>query len=182
MASVTGYTAARMQEIENAAIIDGEVVAGNLILTRFDTTTINAGSVIGPTGPAGTSTLGTVAYAETASAQTGITTVADLTTLTTTFTAVAGRRYKITGVTRVVQNTSAANNILSITDGAGTEINNSFLSIPAGSNGFHVAIAVIVPGAGSKTFKLRLSTSAGTTQTAPSATAKSFILVEDIGV
>lgn len=54
MASVTGYTAARMQEIENAAIIDGEVVAGNLILTRFDATTINAGSVIGPTGPTGT--------------------------------------------------------------------------------------------------------------------------------
>lgn len=54
MASINGYTAERMKEIEDSAIIDGEVVAGNLILTRFDTTTINAGSVIGPTGPTGT--------------------------------------------------------------------------------------------------------------------------------
>lgn len=53
MASVTGYTAERMQEIEDAAIVDGNVVGGDLILTRYDTSTINAGSVIGPTGPAG---------------------------------------------------------------------------------------------------------------------------------
>lgn len=54
MASVTGYTAARMQEIENAAIVDGEVVGDDLILTRFDTTTINAGNVRGPIGPGNT--------------------------------------------------------------------------------------------------------------------------------
>lgn len=54
MASVTGYTAARMQEIEDAAIIDGEVVGDDLILTRYDTTTINAGNVRGPIGPTGT--------------------------------------------------------------------------------------------------------------------------------
>lgn len=55
MATVTGYTAERMQEIEDAAIVDGEVVAGDLILSRHDSSTINAGSVIGPTGPAGPS-------------------------------------------------------------------------------------------------------------------------------
>lgn len=53
MATVTGFTAARMLEIENASIVDGEVVGSDLILTRFDTSTINAGPVIGPTGVAG---------------------------------------------------------------------------------------------------------------------------------
>lgn len=53
MATVTGYTAARMAAIENASVIDGDVVGDNLILTRYDTTTINAGSVRGPVGPQG---------------------------------------------------------------------------------------------------------------------------------
>lgn len=56
MASVTGYTAARMKLIEDASIVDGNVVGDNLILKRFDETTINAGSVRGPiglTGPTG---------------------------------------------------------------------------------------------------------------------------------
>lgn len=55
MATITGYTAERMQAIEDSAIIDGEVVGDDLILTRYDTTTINAGSVRGPTGSPGVS-------------------------------------------------------------------------------------------------------------------------------
>lgn len=50
MATVTGLTAARMLEIEANSVVDGDVVSGNLILTKHDATTINAGSVIGPTG------------------------------------------------------------------------------------------------------------------------------------
>lgn len=53
MATITGLTAARMLEIEGESIVDGEVVAGNLILTKHDGTTIDAGSVIGPQGDAG---------------------------------------------------------------------------------------------------------------------------------
>lgn len=54
MATVTAFTAERMQEIEDAAIIDGNVDDnGDLILVRHDTTEINAGSVIGPEGPVG---------------------------------------------------------------------------------------------------------------------------------
>lgn len=53
MATITGLTAARMQEIEAQSIIDGEVIAGNLMLERFDGAVINAGSVIGPEGPEG---------------------------------------------------------------------------------------------------------------------------------
>lgn len=54
--SITGYTATRMQAIENASVIDGDIVGDNLILKRFDQTTINAGNVRGPQGiqgPAG---------------------------------------------------------------------------------------------------------------------------------
>lgn len=50
MATVTGYTAARMKEIEDSAIVDGNVVGDDLILVRFDAGTINAGSVRGPQG------------------------------------------------------------------------------------------------------------------------------------
>lgn len=53
MASVTGYTAARMQEIEDQAIVDGSIVGDNLILERHNGGTINAGNVRGAAGPTG---------------------------------------------------------------------------------------------------------------------------------
>ena len=55
MATVTGLTAERMIEMENATVVSGEVVGSNLILHTRDGTLINAGSVIGPMGPAGAS-------------------------------------------------------------------------------------------------------------------------------
>ncbi len=51
--TVTGYTAERMQEIEDNAVVDGNVVGNDLILVRNDATTINAGNVRGPQGPEG---------------------------------------------------------------------------------------------------------------------------------
>lgn len=53
MTTIIGLTAERMQEIEAASIVDGEVIAGDLILTKHDGNPINAGSVIGPVGPPG---------------------------------------------------------------------------------------------------------------------------------
>lgn len=53
MATITGYTAARMQAIENASVVSGVVTGDNLILTKFDATQINAGNVRGPQGIAG---------------------------------------------------------------------------------------------------------------------------------
>jgi microcystin-dependent protein len=47
-----------MQEIENASVVDGEIVGGNLILSRHDGTTIDAGSAVGPQGPEGPSGIG----------------------------------------------------------------------------------------------------------------------------
>lgn len=53
MTTITGLTAARMLAIEGASVVDGEVVSGELILTKHDGTTINAGSIAGPAGPTG---------------------------------------------------------------------------------------------------------------------------------
>lgn len=52
--SVTGFTAARSQAIEDEAIVSGAVDgSGDLILTKFGGGTVNAGAVIGPSGPSG---------------------------------------------------------------------------------------------------------------------------------
>lgn len=53
MATITGLTADRMLEIEAASVVDGDIVDGELVLTKHDGSTIDAGSVIGPPGPAG---------------------------------------------------------------------------------------------------------------------------------
>lgn len=53
MATITGLTAERMEAIEAASVVDGEVVGDNLILTRFDDSTIDAGNVRGATGSPG---------------------------------------------------------------------------------------------------------------------------------
>jgi hypothetical protein len=50
MATVTGYTAEHMLEIENASIVDGAVEGDNLILMTRGGTEIDAGNVRGPAG------------------------------------------------------------------------------------------------------------------------------------
>jgi hypothetical protein len=50
MATVTGLTAARMQQIEANSIVDGAVVGDDLILEKHNSDTINAGNVRGPAG------------------------------------------------------------------------------------------------------------------------------------
>jgi microcystin-dependent protein len=53
MATVTGFTAERMLNIENSTVVDGEVQGDNLILQTRDGTPIDAGSVRGPKGDTG---------------------------------------------------------------------------------------------------------------------------------
>jgi len=53
MATITGFTAARMLEIEDGTIVDAEIVDGELILIKHDGTQVNAGDVTGPAGPVG---------------------------------------------------------------------------------------------------------------------------------
>lgn len=54
MATVTVFTAARMEAIEGSSVVSGTVNgSGHLILTKHDGTTLDAGDVTGPTGPQG---------------------------------------------------------------------------------------------------------------------------------
>lgn len=53
MATITGFTAEHMQEIENTTIVDGDVVGDNLILHPRNAADINAGNVRGPKGDTG---------------------------------------------------------------------------------------------------------------------------------
>jgi microcystin-dependent protein len=54
VATVTGFTAARSQQIEDGTVIGGLVNgSGDLILTKHDASTVNAGHVVGPAGPLG---------------------------------------------------------------------------------------------------------------------------------
>lgn len=53
MSIVTGLTAARMLAIEAASVISGAISGDNLILTKHDGSTINAGNVRGPKGDTG---------------------------------------------------------------------------------------------------------------------------------
>ncbi len=53
MATVTSFTAKRIKAIEDAAVVDGEVVGDDLILKRFDGDEINAGNVRGLQGVQG---------------------------------------------------------------------------------------------------------------------------------
>lgn len=62
MATVTGFTAARMQQIEDSTVVSGFVdPQGRLLLQTRDETEIDAGSVRGPEGPAGSGPTGTIA-------------------------------------------------------------------------------------------------------------------------
>ena len=54
MATVTVFTAARMEAIEGSSVVSGTINgSGHLILTKHDGTTLDAGDVTGPQGPQG---------------------------------------------------------------------------------------------------------------------------------
>lgn len=53
MATITGFTADRMLEIEDGTVVDGEIIGDHLILTKHDGTQIDTGVVVGPQGPMG---------------------------------------------------------------------------------------------------------------------------------
>lgn len=57
MATVTGYTKEKMQEIANATIIGAHLVGTHLILTKQGGGEIDVGSIAGPPGPTGASPL-----------------------------------------------------------------------------------------------------------------------------
>lgn len=120
-------------------------------------------------------------YAEVTANQAGITTEVDLTGLTVTVTVPAGRRIKITGHVGYFNDTVNGGFLLNIKEGA--TVLNRFISYETqASNGVtNHAEAVILPTAGTHTYKLTGTRAVvGTVTVEAAATIPSFILVEDI--
>jgi len=134
------------------------------------------------------SSWGTVSggYVQITSNVTGITTIADVTGLSITFTAVASRRYRIDVGCMMQTDGSTANNQgrLYITDGSNNvlqrrDVNLAVGALPAGIS----ATAIVVPGAGSVTYKARAERSiANNLSVIAAATIPAFILITDIGL
>lgn len=124
--------------------------------------------------------LGSMGYAQVTANQAGITTAVDLAGLAVTFTAVAGRRYKITGhVSNFVRTAGTVTFVeLRVSEGA-AQLNTVFLAVPNTAGGGSVS-HVVAPTPGAHTYKL-VSSSDGTVTMQASATSPAFILVEDIG-
>lgn len=117
MATVTGFTAARMQEIEDNCIVDGLVVSNDLILEKNDGSTINAGNVRGATGATGPAGTGGIVYTYDIGAlaldnrQVSAAESSQIITTGLTVPTVAGRRYayKLSGFALFEISTAVAN-------------------------------------------------------------------------
>ena len=129
---------------------------------------------------------GTMGYAQTVSAQGSITTITDLTGLTITFTAVSGRRYRITGYSRMASSVAGDRISLYVTDGSNNILEIDQINQPSdlGTAMALKPMIVTTPSGGSITYKLRAERTAGTGNvvTSVGTTDPAFILVEDIGV
>jgi hypothetical protein len=108
------------------------------------------------------------------------TSATDLSSLTVTFTALAGRKYRITGQATFVQAATASTAILYLL-ASGTQIALSSDAVVGTFGRTQTVIAEHSPGAGSVTYKLQASCDSGTINLSASSTAPSMILVEDIG-
>lgn len=118
--------------------------------------------------------------------QGSITTAVDLTSLTTTFTAVSGRRYKVTGHAMFQSTVADDIAIMTIMEGATQLQQGDSLCRPAAlaiTN--HAEVVLACPAditAAAHTYKLQAARSGtGTVTMVAAATFPAFILVEDIG-
>jgi len=128
---------------------------------------------------------GTMGYAQITASQTGITTIVDVTGLTTTFTAVTGRRYRVS-VDVYVNGTVAADTLgISIANGSNTQLTSTQIVAVANPAIQQRAVCSgIVTGInGSTTYKIRAIrlTGSGNMEVFASSANPGFILVEDIG-
>lgn len=123
----------------------------------------------------------TLGYAQVTANQTGITAETDLTGLTTTVTVGSSRRVRITGYVGFQKVTNTGIAALRIKEST-TQLQDTFLdNLIANQVGYLCSSVVLTPSAGSHTYKLALAASTATVSMTASATAPSFILVEDIG-
>ena len=123
---------------------------------------------------------GVMSYTTRITSSTGITTTAVQIT-GTSFTAVANRYYKITYYEPVIANTTTADVILSILNGA-TQLQGNVIQANASfaNSGTCQIVTTFTAGSVTLTGNLRSPTSGSTTATR-SSTLIAFLLVEDIG-
>lgn len=130
-----------------------------------------------PSSGAPGSTLG---YAEVTVDQTGISSVTDLTGLSVNVTVPAGRRLRITGDGTIRHATTAGTDFGGIQEGGtvlGAWVQDTLA--PNDRTKGHGSV-IVSPSPGSHTYKLTLSTTAGTTELDAGTDRPAFILVEDI--
>lgn len=120
-------------------------------------------------------------FATVAAAQTGISAMTDLTGLSVSFTSTANRLYRVSFQLRLAQIGSAGLVTAIIADGSNAQHAAWQGSIAAGDRlSAHLAY-LVAPGAGAQTYKVRLSTSAGTVDSLAVSASPAMLLVEDIG-
>jgi hypothetical protein len=127
--------------------------------------------------------LGTKGYAEVTANQGSLGAITDLTSLSVTFTAVAGRRYKITGEAMFYSATANQIGGIFIREGSTTQLQYRQFILAASLTPKSVTIhRIVTPSAGSTTYKLSAAALSGTDLTMQAGpTSPAFILVEDIG-
>jgi hypothetical protein len=129
---------------------------------------------------------GAIYYAQRTSDIAGIGTGGfDVTTSTAPFTAVANRRYKITTSGRVGNNSSSANVFVSIRDGS-SDLKVNSIAMETGGAGFqdHYEFSIVNSAsltAGTRDYKTRITTSAGTVSLLAGSSYPCFMAVEDLG-
>ena len=130
--------------------------------------------------------LGTKGYAQVTSNQTGITTMTDLTGLSVTWTAVTGRRYRVSFKVLIFSTVANDDANVWVRNGSSASLNAYGVRAVSTTHGIMVAGSHVLTGlsAGSQTVKLSLERAAGSGSLglAAASTHPSFILVEDIGI
>lgn len=128
--------------------------------------------------------LGEAAGAGTAQNGIAAATTTDITNGSVTWTAIANRRYKLSAGIAYTQRTSGGTVTCRLRDSAGTTIAFSQTTeAAANTQGHHSFTKTVTPGAGSKTYKLSIDTTAGTIDVVSpgGALVTTYLVVEDIG-
>lgn len=160
-----------------------EVAAGQGVRVAIDSSggLIRTASGIA-TDPAGFLPRGVVAYVQRTTSQGPVTGGAQLTGFSIPFTAVAGRRYRVTASVNVLQNTAAGLQQLLINNGVGTQLQSTGINVAAGANMAHQVSYVTTTFSGATTVTANVFSSAGTWTTTTNAGAPTWFMVEDIGI
>jgi len=123
---------------------------------------------------------GLIGYATATANQTGISSATDLTNLSVTVTVNTSRIIVIRANLFVLQNTSTANVTLAIKEST-TQLVQVNQNVVVSTYGQLTPSVILTPSAGSHTYKLTLSTSAGTVDLQAAATYPASIQVYDEG-